>query len=92
MSQTRAEIYFHRYFIFGKYANGVHVDVADSEGDVVTYVIREEADRLICERNKIIDAFDRVLNFVIDEGLGMGKEELWENISSRMRGGDANHD
>ena len=61
MKEKYIEESFRRYFIFGESANGQYVDVADSEGDIVTHIRRDEAERLIVDRNIVVDALIRCI-------------------------------
>ena len=55
MREKYIEESFPRYFIFGEYDDGIHVDVASIDGDIVSKITREDARRLISERDKILD-------------------------------------
>ena len=60
MREKYVEESYPRWFIFGEYADGVHVDVASAGQDVVTHVTRAEAERLITDRNRTIDQLCKV--------------------------------
>ncbi len=47
---------FNRYFIFGESADKQYVDVDDSEGTIVSNIKRSEAERLIADRDRVVDA------------------------------------
>jgi len=66
MREKYVEERFPRYFIFGQSADGKLVDVATTEGDVLTSVSVENAKSVIESHNKVIqfmcdlaDAFDK---------------------------------
>ena len=54
MREKYVEERFPRYMIFGEHKDGC-VDVATPNGDVVTHVSREDAQRIIQERDEVID-------------------------------------
>ncbi len=56
MREKYIEERFPRYFIFGESRDGLWVDVSDGEGDVAQHVSRENAGRIITDRDKIVDA------------------------------------
>jgi len=55
MREKYVEEEFPRYFIFGEWDDGVHVDVSDGEGDVVTHVVRSQAVAFIQQRDRLVD-------------------------------------
>ncbi len=52
-----------RYFVFGKHPDGL-VDVSDGDRDVVTHVTRSEAERLIADRDEVLDLLLHMLEEV----------------------------
>lgn len=67
MREKYIEERFPRYMVFGEHPTTGKVDVASVNGDIVTNVSREDAPRLIAERDKIVtflyrlaDKFDSV--------------------------------
>lgn len=55
MNEKYIEERYPRWFIFGKSAEGL-VDVSNGNQDVITNVTEAQANELIAERNKLIDA------------------------------------
>ena len=51
---------FKIWFIFGRHLDG-RVDVSDLEGDIVTNITQKEAERIINERTKLINAYENNL-------------------------------
>ena len=58
---------FRPYFIFGESADGQTVTISDGERDIVTCA-REEAERLIADRQVVIDALWQAIEAHGDRG------------------------
>ena len=53
---------FCRWMIFGRHADGVTVDIADSDGEVFVNVPIEMAERILATRNAFCDALIEAIN------------------------------
>ena len=49
------------WFVFGVGRDGL-VDIADQDGDVITNITRERADRIVALRNKFVDEAADIIN------------------------------
>ena len=55
MREKYVEESYPRWFVFGEYKDG-YVDVSDPVQDIAVHVSRHDAERMIAERNKAINA------------------------------------
>lgn len=60
MREKYIEESFPRYRIFGEYPDGARVDVATINGNIVTHVTREDARRLIADRDAVVDRLVKI--------------------------------
>ena len=74
---------FPRYFIFGEHKDG-RVDIATSDDSTIATVSREEANKLISDRDELLDALCRVAlrlaKVAPDEFTKIWYESLYERI------------
>ena len=78
---------FPRYFIFGESKDSTTVDVSDGDGDIVQGISRQDAKRLIHDRDWIVDTLICVLgrldeavayDLLCDLRLNRTREKLYE--------------
>lgn len=72
MREKSVERCFPRYFVFGRTPDGF-ADVSDGQRDVVTHIKLEEAEQLVEQRDRLIDALATSLRLV---PVSLGQEFL----------------
>lgn len=70
MKRKYIEEDFRKYFIFGEHEDGC-VDVSDGNGDIAIHVFKKEVDRLISDRDKVVDALIYAINANGDQDYGV---------------------
>ncbi len=74
---------FKAYIVFGE--DGDLVDLADSEGDVVTKIKRSEAERIIKDRDELFEMLIKLGDAL--EEINPGKfNEIWHNLNLINKG------
>ena len=76
MREKYVEDEFPRWFVFGVHPETGYVDVSDRDTDVVTHVSPEEAEKLIKERDRVIDTI-----YLLVKKLGLSLDEFHGLIS-----------
>jgi hypothetical protein len=59
MREKYIEEQFPSYMVFGEHRDG-YVDVASSQGDIVTHILKKEAEQLIYERRVLLNKLIKV--------------------------------